>query len=400
MIFEKIQKQFRGYVEFAARGGFPERFINLCSNNKINISDVRIYQQGLYGICDINSYRKIRPVAKKSGMKVNIVKRHGLPFFIYKNRNRKGIAVGLMFFIIITMFLSGRIWIVKVNGNETIPDETILASYEKLGVKAGIRKGVIDSEETSLRALTEIDSLMWNAVNIDGCRITIEVKERLEKNIKEEDETPQNIVASFPGQIVRVENFLGTQLIETGSAVEKGDVVISGAVINKDETVDFYKAEANVFARTKRTIEIKEDAVRQMRVYKKVRRKYILSFFTLEIPVWFLNSQKADSDFYRDENFLSLTEAKLPVGFITERRAFYNEEQVRLKSSAVRLVCIEKYLRKTDEDFNEREIENSRTEVEQNKKYCIIRTEFDCVENIAESKKMDIRLEGDISLTY
>ena len=395
MIFEKIQKQLCGYVEFRAIGGFPERFINLCSKNNINISEVRMYKQGIYGICDIASYRKIRPVSRKSGMKVNIIKRHGLPFLLYKNRKRTGIAVGFVLFTVITMLLSGRIWTVEVNGNEKIPDEIILESYEKLGIKPGIKKGSVNSKEISLKALTEIDSLMWNAVNIDGCCITVEVKERLEKIIKDEDETPCNIVASFPGQIIRVENFSGTQIIESGSAVEKGDVIISGAVINRDESVNFYKAEANVLARTKRTVEKRENSVRQMRVYKKVKNNYFLNFFTAEIPLWFLKSKGDNCDFYRDENFLSSSDVKLPLGIITERRAFFDEEKIRLKESAVRLICIEKYFREVDEDFNEREIENSKTEITQNKNFCIVKTDFRCVENIAESKNMDISFEED-----
>lgn len=395
MFFEKIQNQLHGYVEFRAKGGFPERFINLCSKNDINISDMKMFNQEIYGMCDIKSYRKIRPVAKKSGMKVNIIKRHGLPFMLYKNRKRTGIAAGFMLFAVITMFLSGRIWMVDVNGNKNIPEETIIAVFEKSGVKPGIKKGSVNSKEMSLKALTEIDSLMWVAVNIDGCRITIEVKERQEKIIEKEDETPQNIVASFPGQVIRVENFLGTQLVQPGSAVEKGDVIVSGAVINRDETVSFYKADANVLARTSRTVEKRENSVRQMRVYKKVKNKYILSFFTLEIPLWFLKSQGKNCDFYRDENFLSATDAKLPVGIITERRAFFDEEKICLKPSAVKLICAEKYFREIDKDFDERKVENSKTQISQDKNFCVVKTDFKCVENIAENKKMDIRLEDE-----
>ena len=82
-----------------ASGGFPERFLNLCSHGNIPYWD--------------------------AGMRMKIVKKSGLPFLLSKNRVHAGLAVGAVFFILITAALSGRIWTVNVTGCETVPEEDI-----------------------------------------------------------------------------------------------------------------------------------------------------------------------------------------------------------------------------------------------------------------------------------
>lgn len=400
MFLEKIQRFIKGYVEFQAKGGFPERFINLSSEKKLDIQNVKMYKETITASCDIAAYKKIRPIAKKAGMKIRMVKKHGLPFWIYKKRNRVGIVAGLLFFIIMTCVLSGYIWTVDVNGNVNIPSEDILEAFSSLGVKPGIKKGSFNTKETVRKALTEIDELMWTAINTDGCRITIEVKERVENKVEKEDETPSNIIASDSGQIILVENFLGTQVVETGSAVEKGDVIVSGAVINRDETVSFYKAEANVLARTKNTVNESVSFFEEMRIYEKVKKKYFLNFFTFEIPLNINLKKNGDYIFSSGEDFLSSEGQKLPLGIITQRKAYYKIRKVKIAENAAKLMCAEKYFREIDENFDDIEIEKTLTEKGKTTGGYKINSVFECIENIGESKKMDITIENDTDNAY
>lgn len=394
MFWENFLNFLKGYVEFRAVGGFPERFINLCSSNSVDIKNVRMFKETITGICGIKSYGKIRKIAKKSGMKVRIIRKRGLPFFIHKNRNRVGIIFGLAFMIIVTAFLSDRIWVISVSGNEKIPSEDIINSFYDLGVKTGIKKDSLNAKEIARTALTQVDGLMWNAVNIDGCKVTIEIKEQVEKDIvAADDEKPSNIVASNSGQITLIENFVGTPVVEVGSAVEKGDVVVSGAVINKDESVSFYKADANVIARTKNSVRVSVPSVQEMRVYGRVKKKIFVTFFGFSFPVNFINTPEENFDFSRTEDFLSGSEEKLPVGITEEKYALFEKQKVKLTDSALRLMCAEKYFSEIDENFDGIEIEKTSSQKEFDKNFASISSDFQCIENIGESKEMDLRIE-------
>lgn len=394
MFLEKLIRQMKGYVEIEARGGFPERFINLCSKNSVNIQNVKMFKETITASCDIKSYLKIRPVAKKSGMKVRLIKKHGLPFWLHKERKRVGVIFGVIFLIVITSFLSGRIWTIDVSGNENIPSEDITEYFYDLGVKTGIKTDSLDAKETARQALKKIDGIMWTAVNVDGCKITIEVKERVEKITEaDEDGTPSNIIASNSGQIILIENFIGTPVVEVGSAVQQGDVIVSGAVINKDESVSFYKAQANVIAKTKNTVAFTESPIQDMRVYDKVKNKYFLTFFNLKFPVNYLRKPQGDFDFSSGEDFLASSGVKMPLGITTERYARYKTQKVKLNSSALKLICAEKYFKEIDERFDNIEIEKITSEIKSDKFSVTVSSTFECIEDISESKIMDLQID-------
>ncbi|MBQ4039562.1 MAG: sporulation protein YqfD, partial [Oscillospiraceae bacterium] len=75
MLF-KILHFLRGYVRLKAHGGFPERFLNLCTNRGIPLWEVESRDGIMFANTTPDGYRKIRAPAKKSGMKVRISKKY------------------------------------------------------------------------------------------------------------------------------------------------------------------------------------------------------------------------------------------------------------------------------------------------------------------------------------
>ena len=88
MLLLNFLRFISGYVGFTARGGFAERFLNLCRLNKIILWDLK-NNGGVISACtDFSSYKKIRSVARKSGMTVRIKRKYGLPFFLENHKRR------------------------------------------------------------------------------------------------------------------------------------------------------------------------------------------------------------------------------------------------------------------------------------------------------------------------
>lgn len=391
----RIDRYIKGYVNFRAIGGFPERFINLCSERKVDIQNVKLFKNTITASCGIKEYKKLKDISKKTGMKTRIFSKHGLPFFIHKKREHVGILFGLCFMIIMTFFLTGRIWVIDVKGNEEIPTEEILSEFYSLGVKKGIKKDSLNVKEIARKSLREIDDIMWSAVNIDGSRITIEIKEQKKKEIEKEEKTYANLVASNSGQIIKIESFQGTPVVKVTSAVEKGDVLISGAVINKDESVSFYNAEGNVWANTENEYHVNFSRVQKMRIYSRAKKKYFVSFYSLTFPVNFIIGETDDMQFSFGEKFLSADNSKLPVSVRCERFAPFETKKIKLTDSAVRVMCGRKYfeeiIRSTTKDM---EIKDETSHVKVQKNVVEIYSHFNCLENIAERKIMDLKLDN------
>ncbi|MCC8023452.1 MAG: sporulation protein YqfD [Clostridiales bacterium] len=116
----------RGYVEFKCSGGFVERFLNLCNVNRLKLWDVKKRNGVLYATTDIKSYKEMHKCARKSGSVVRIVHKKGLPFLFANHRNRVGLLIGLAVFIIMLMVLTSFIWLVEIEGNESVEDAVLL----------------------------------------------------------------------------------------------------------------------------------------------------------------------------------------------------------------------------------------------------------------------------------
>ena len=69
----KLLKYLLGYVVFEAKGGFCERFINLCAMRRIDIWDVALSDDVIRAKIGIKKFGKLRSIAKKTGAKISIV---------------------------------------------------------------------------------------------------------------------------------------------------------------------------------------------------------------------------------------------------------------------------------------------------------------------------------------
>lgn len=101
-----------------------------------------------------------------------------------KNRVHAGLAVGAVCFVLITAALSGRIWTVNVTGCETVSEEDIRETVERLGVYSGMRKKQLDTHAVAEDAMSALPEISWLSVNIVGCSVNVDVREGVGKTVK------------------------------------------------------------------------------------------------------------------------------------------------------------------------------------------------------------------------
>lgn len=373
-----------GYVGFTAQGGFPERFINLCRHNKIILWELKS-RNGVISACvDREGYKKIRPVARKSGMRVRIRRKYGLPFFLARHSRRVGVLIGACLCAAVLLILSTRIWSIDVIGNVRVSAETVLGVFEELGVRRGVAGSRINISATEIEALRRLPELSWLNINISGSAALIEVRETVKSPELAENGEPTDIVAARDGQIVILRPFNGTQEQKIGNPVLKGDLLISGIEQNKDLTVSFCKASGYVVARTNREITAAQSAKFKAKKAVSQNKSYVLDFLFFSIP---LGRQVEDA--YSEKSELYINGVTLPVGLTERTQTVYEETEITLSQAQTRLLAQLRFFKNSSEDFRYLQVEQSEITAD-DQSGCTVSGKFTCLENIGLERPMQI----------
>ena len=85
-MIQRVLQYIRGYLRIRITVYSTERFLNLCSNKQIYLWGLEHKNHGYEMCISIKEFRKLKPILKKTGTKVSIVERFGLPFFLHRYR--------------------------------------------------------------------------------------------------------------------------------------------------------------------------------------------------------------------------------------------------------------------------------------------------------------------------
>ena len=323
IIIEFIRYLF-GYINFKACGGFTDRFINLCTKDEIPLWNIRNINGTITASTTIEGYLNIRSAARKSGMRLSVTEKKGLKYFAKRNKVRIGLFLGFVMSAMILTVLSQFVWSVSLVGNITLDDDYLLDAFEKYGVCVGSRISSVDTELATENVMSEIEKLSWASVNLKGSVMVIEVREKTDAPQIYDAETPTNLVAGEDGVIISVDVLYGNEEVKPGSAVLKGDLLISGMISHPDGSESVIHADGYVKALVKKqNMASCSEFSLYMQTSEKVRKK--LFFFGLAIP---LGSSVPEEFLTEHKSFIKNDEMLLPLGIITEYGASFSEEAI------------------------------------------------------------------------
>lgn len=80
MLFDII-RYVRGYLKIRVSGASVERFLNACSHRGIYLWGLKPVGAAYEMNITIKGFRQLKPVLRKTGTRIVIIKRTGLPFF-------------------------------------------------------------------------------------------------------------------------------------------------------------------------------------------------------------------------------------------------------------------------------------------------------------------------------
>lgn len=273
-------------VQCLVTGEQTLRFVNLCRNNGIELRHLIRKENAIQMEIDAKNFKKLRPLVRKTHVKIHILDRQGPAFFFYRHRRRWWFLIGAAVCTGIIYVMSLFIWQIDIDGNSKYTDELILQALAQMNVKTGCQKSEIDLPgiEEELRIM--YNEITWVSASITGTKLQIELREgdlkisgssgggqtgnvkRVEnrennpktQNGESETDLPANLVTAEDALITNLVVRRGTAAVRYGDEVKKGDVLIEGKVYiyNEDETlkkVDYLTADGDIEGRYQQNYE-------------------------------------------------------------------------------------------------------------------------------------------------
>ncbi len=305
---------WKGYVKIRLQGYSPERFLNLCNARGLELWGLVCGPEGDYECyMTIESYRRVRPLVRKARVRLRIIGRFGLPFFMYRHRKRWYYAAGIGGFFGILWIMTLFIWDIQFEGNYRYTYDTLVKWLETQDTYYGMLKSRINCEDLEAAIRTSFPEITWVSARVSGTRLLIHIKENeVLSVIPDKDDAPRDIVASKSGIITSMVVRQGIAQVAPGDEVEAGQVLVKGRIpiigdSGEELSAYYVPADADIRARTMTQYEKRFPLVHQVRIPTGERRRgwYIKAgkwSFTLLMPT----ASKLEWDYSMEEKQLKL----------------------------------------------------------------------------------------------
>lgn len=241
-----------GSVEFSGFGGFQEKMLSQLLENGVAVKKVTFSEGRIIGFVSPLDYFKTAEIARKNGVKLRAKKRGGLYFTLSKYRFRAGIYVGILVFLMLISIKQTQIRDIKITGD--VAHGQIMQILEECGIKKGAFADSLSLSKAEYKIMLDVENCAWTDVSCEGFRVNVRVEKGVEMP-ELEDGLPRNVVAARPAKIVRQVVRKGASVLNNGSGVNTGDLLVSGTVPDGRDKVLFVRADAEIIGEWNETAE-------------------------------------------------------------------------------------------------------------------------------------------------
>lgn len=190
------------------------------------------------------------------GDEVEVLHRRGITQMWGRVRKRPVLILGLIIIVALSCWLPTRVLFIRVEGNTSIPGKEIIQRAELCGIRLGVSRRAVRSENAKNALLSQMPQLQWVGVNTYGCTAVISVRER-EDELQQTapNQTICSIIAQQDAYIRQMTVVSGNPLCRVGQVVKKGQVLVS-PYTDCGIYVRLTDAKAEIFGNTQRQIAV------------------------------------------------------------------------------------------------------------------------------------------------
>ncbi|WP_110932126.1 sporulation protein YqfD [Paenibacillus bouchesdurhonensis] len=338
-----VLSRLRGSVTIIVRGQHLEQLINELAKEGIEIWNVRpLPERKMEMNIQLDDYFALRPLLKRTGCRMSVKRRIGVPFLLNRLWRRKIFIAGFALFIAIIFALSSLVWDIEVQGNEEISTEDVLLAARAEGIYPFQWIFRMPKQDKLSAELTrKLPGTSWVGVSRSGTRITIQVVEATRPK-EEELHSPSHLVSNSDAIITHIYAERGQPEVKKHDRVRKGQVLIAGVQGNS-----YVVAKGEIKGSVWHEYNIEVPLVRKQNAYtgeKKVKGYLFFGKTAIQITgygsVGFAHFQTLS-----EIDPLTWRSLKLPIGWMSEKLLETTEIQLKISEKKAKEDGIERALR-------------------------------------------------------
>lgn len=227
----EVSLAFESMLQLCVQGESIERFLNMCSYHNIRIFDIKRTESECYMKIYAVDFFLLKDIVKKSGVKVRVVRKKGVYFYLKKQAKKKVFIIASCLCLFLLWVSSRCLWGIKIEGNYSVTEDLITDFLRQNGIYYGMPLSEIPIYELKTNLRNTYDEITWISIYLEGTNLHIAIKENdTIKPQKTDVSSYSDVIADENGIIESILVRQGTAMVKEGNEVKKGDVLISGKV--------------------------------------------------------------------------------------------------------------------------------------------------------------------------
>ena len=230
-MIERMLRRTAGEVRVRVTGASLPRFLNACTQGGVRLRRMeRVSWDRMDATLSLGDFRKLRSCMGRTGCRVHILERRGVPFVLAHLLPRTALLAGLAAFCVMAYLVGTRVWEIRTDISPSLSESAVMGRLAELGVDIGTPLRSIDTPSIRRQMMVWDPDITFFALNLRGNSLTVTAHAGAAAPEVADEARPMRIVASHGGVVRQVRALRGEALVRAGDAVETGDVLIDSLV--------------------------------------------------------------------------------------------------------------------------------------------------------------------------
>lgn len=225
------------YTTYEVNGLNLDNLINTARKRKIALFNLKKYHnKRLIVSVSFNQSQNFFAIAKELCYNIKKVRDGGKAKALLSLYRSLGVVFGCIIFIAATVYFDGLLFGITYTGGGSIYKGEVEEYLTSIGIERFTRFKNVDLQRLEDGVLSSNQHLSFVSCKKVGSRLVIDLELKKE-DVKTLDGNVYAMISNVDGVVDSVKVYRGTAQVEVGQTVKKGDLLVDGVALIKEQTV-------------------------------------------------------------------------------------------------------------------------------------------------------------------